>query len=720
MRHPHHTNAYADTYAYTDAFAYATHTVEGHAAATLEHATPDPLLLTGRGPTYRDPATTGGDDDVLAAFLDAAHELEHGTAPARPNEEATRTQAGTPTGHVRPTTEGATPGRPANPEGARPAVEASASHGIVRSIRVPKWHESGPEGTVEADSAVRHSGAQGTSEGSSKAAPTAAPNGYLISKELVSKAKLDYVDGVLDRVPGCTEAQRYFWLHVLLSGLTRRGSMSDEMVPVASALMLERLPDCPHTTEEMWGPLADAGILGAKADYSIVGRKTREFAVPAPLVLGYVEAGADAENKKGYDLFSGKRTRSPKLAQKTLLKSDSEHLHPEFIDGVLRHFQGVRREVNRTAVERHLQLRRADHAEAEKAWVAAGSPGRNADGPDCPVRKAYVRARGVLVNDGHCYEAVQKQDWSFEYETADGDEVWSYVPAYEVQALSGRLTEKQGGMQSASRPMKGASVIGLVGDAGYVNYDVISSQLYALLQAFEEAALDTAPVRDLLEQDKADIAARIGVTVDTYKACLYALLFHAWMTRDLDRALDASPDGAIVKAILEDPTENKVGAYHRLYETMKPLQKGLGAWHEWLVTDCWEALPKTGPGYAVNDCGVTFRLGDYKEGHEQRSKMAAWYLQGKEACYVHHLTLLGPKYGYTVVANEHDGVLSDGEIPQEALDEAHALANFTHAQVITNRSAHRYGRPRPPDAPARPLRRRRPRMRPPRRPRPRG
>ena len=373
----------------------------------------------------------------------------------------------------------------------------------------------------------------------------------------MSEAKLDYVNGVLYHVPGCTEAQRYFWLHVLLSGLTRRGSMSDEMVPVASALMLEHLPDCPHTTEEMWRPLADAGVLHVKVDYSIVKRRTREFAVPAPLVLGYVEAGADAENKKGYNLFSGKRTSSPKLTQKTLLRDDQRHAFPELVDGVLRHFQGVRRNVNHTAIERHLRLRREDCDAAEEAWVAAGRP----DDKGCPVRKAYVRARGVLVNDAHCYEAVQKQDWSFEYETADGDEVWSYVPAYEVQALSGRLTEKRGGMQSASRPMKGASVVGI---AGYVNYDVISSQLYALLQAFEEAALDTAPVRDLLEQDKADIAARIGVTVDTYKACLYALLFHAWMTRDLDRALDASPDGAIVKAILEDPTENKVGAYWRL------------------------------------------------------------------------------------------------------------------------------------------------------------
>lgn len=618
-----------------------------HDTALIQPATGAPAT----GPSYRDHAERRGDDGVLEAFLAAAGELEAPTTGAAPRGAA-RTEAGEPATHQAPASRSR-----AGSQGPTP---------IVRGTTVPKGADNGPGDAVEADPAVQHPSCPARQTGVSETRKTATPKGYLISSYYGSVSQRRYVDGLLD---GFSEAQRRFWLHVMISGVVQERS-STEMVPVASALMLEKLPDCPHKTEEMWGPLAEAGLLLVDADYSIVKGETREFRVPHPLTLAFIDAGAEAQNKKGYEVFSGKRTRSPKLAEKTTRHDEQRNPYPELLDGVLRHFQAVRRDVNKTAVERHLRIRQARLDEAEEAWEAAGSPDEG------PVQDAYAGALGVLVNDRHCFEVIQKQDWRFERVVEDG-EVWSYVPAYGVQELSGRLTEKMGGMQSASRPMKGASVVG----TSQVNYDVVSSQLYALLQAFEEAGIDAAPVVGLLDQDKADIAAGIGVTVDTYKVCLYALLFHAGLFPSLGMALDISPDGAVVQTILDDPTDDKHGAYRRLYETMAPLRKGLRRWHRWLTTTYWERVSRA--GYAVNDCGVTFRLSDYEPGHERTSKMAAWYLQGKEACYVHHLTLLGEKYGYTVVANEHDGVLSDGEIPPEAIAEALALADFTHARLTT-------------------------------------
>jgi hypothetical protein len=45
-------------------------------------------------------------------------------------------------------------------------------------------------------------------------------------------------------------------------------------------------------------------------------------------------------------------------------------------------------------------------------------------------------------------------------------------------------------------------------------------------------------------------------------------------------------------------------------------------------------------------------------------------LQGREAAFIHHLTALGPDYGFIAMANEHDGIVVQGTIPQAAIDAA--------------------------------------------------
>ena len=50
--------------------------------------------------------------------------------------------------------------------------------------------------------------------------------------------------------------------------------------------------------------------------------------------------------------------------------------------------------------------------------------------------------------------------------------------------------------------------------------------------------------------------------------------------------------------------------------------------------------------------------------------MAAHLLQGREALYIHTLTTLAPKYGFEVISNEHDGLVTIGEIPKAAQAEA--------------------------------------------------
>jgi hypothetical protein len=88
-------------------------------------------------------------------------------------------------------------------------------------------------------------------------------------------------------------------------------------------------------------------------------------------------------------------------------------------------------------------------------------------------------------------------------------------------------------------------------------------------------------------------------------------------------------------------------------------------------------------GYMQNACGISFRPSDWSEGHKRRSKGMAWLLQGLEAAFVHSITILSEEYEkYTVVANEHDGAIVDGEVPEEAIERAREMSGFTRAKFM--------------------------------------
>jgi hypothetical protein len=105
-----------------------------------------------------------------------------------------------------------------------------------------------------------------------------------------------------------------------------------------------------------------------------------------------------------------------------------------------------------------------------------------------------------------------------------------------------------------------------------------------------------------------------------------------------------------------------------------------------LVTNAFAT--KSRKNYINNRCEVGFYLGDYsnKQGKiinktDLRRKLAAYFLQGQEAGFIHHLTILSKKYNFTVLSNQHDGLVTQGEIPAEAVIEASQLSGLKYAQL---------------------------------------
>lgn len=70
-----------------------------------------------------------------------------------------------------------------------------------------------------------------------------------------------------------------------------------------------------------------------------------------------------------------------------------------------------------------------------------------------------------------------------------------------------------------------------------------------------------------------------------------------------------------------------------------------------------------------------------KRTSEIKRKLAAFILQGQEACFIHQLTLLCTEKKIKVMKNEHDGIITNKPIPIELVTEASILAGLEGAEL---------------------------------------
>jgi hypothetical protein len=219
------------------------------------------------------------------------------------------------------------------------------------------------------------------------------------------------------------------------------------------------------------------------------------------------------------------------------------------------------------------------------------------------------------------------------------------------------------------------------------NYDLVSSQVNGLIQQFEIAGLDTSwlvEYRDTLS-NKRVYAELTGMSEDCWKPCLIALIMGAHLplrVSGTDRRKNTILK-KLYKEAGEDIDKTKV-LLRNFTNTVAPLHTELRRWHDWLLDTYIPAVKKHGRGgsFILNRCGKRLYLSSLpKARHEARRKVAAFILQGQESCFIHHLTLLDHKYGYRVIANEHDGVITIGGIPAEAVNEAAVLSGLMNARL---------------------------------------
>lgn len=565
--------------------------------------------------------------------------------------------------------------------------------------------------------------------------------GRIYRKHRLSKGQLDLLDEMVARAEAvCGEpvpypnATRALFVHVLFCYSSYRYRYDETGVPIPWYCIAD-LAEGVQKTERVWGPLEAAGLIEVRHFRKGVCRR---YVLPADVAVAFAEARGGSATR--FDALTGNRTRA---RYQTELTYDGKHSWKEksgLVYDVLSYWRGARCLANKPAMEAYLErAKEAAHAaqnaaeEAGRAlsrvkaalpWgpltVADTKTFEYAKGTYRRARRAAEKAMSSYAQDDHCWGVACDQSMK----PAEGYPagIVEFTPAYEVQMLSGRLTFRGGGPQNLSREAKAAFYSGI---PGLVNYDLIGSQTRKLVEEFEDAVaagaeLDLTVLTDYDAQGGKDaLAERHGVSRDVFKRAEHAPKFgagfphhtfeaawklasaaayekledHGWsyggsrfriweerVARELPTmaraAYDVAGDAGVPE--FDDPE----AVYALLKAVYGPMAKEIKKWRRWLVEEHWAAHSKPGGDgrFVEGPCGFAFTPHHF-EAKERDTKYATNRLQGGEACHIHTLTLLGPKYGYEVLANEHDGLVVLGAIPEAAEAEARALSGFRTAEL---------------------------------------
>ncbi len=280
-------------------------------------------------------------------------------------------------------------------------------------------------------------------------------------------------------------------------------------------------------------------------------------------------------------------------------------------------------------------------------------------------------ARARYATDLSCFVSLFDQDAQ-----PLNDELSDYQPAYSA-TKTGRISQMRGGLQNSSRALKAVAYSGI---GGVRNYDLKASQARILQHEMSQRGRTPAFLNRYNSEENAKecAAKQIGVSVDTWKDMLYALIMNANLPPLSQIRLKRYARGSVRKAIVSDVGFDALyETYERFLDYVEDFPSVLSQWQESIVDDLvdkstWTAK-ETGKQLLRNATGIQVRVDELarkNDLYQLRASLAAFILQGLEAAVIHNLTCLSSTYEYRVVSNEHDGLVTIGTIPDAAVKRA--------------------------------------------------
>lgn len=451
---------------------------------------------------------------------------------------------------------------------------------------------------------------------------------YIISDYKVSKTTHTFIHNIL---AGLSENEKRFFLHLLCSHLIRLSAGEDEIVEGYDSLGLS-LPS-KTIKAEFDAPFPNVPLMAKKL---IVGSEyfdgtCRYYLIEPTLfqkILDHLEEQATApDGSPAVNLFDGNAYKVGHAFPYP--KQDPRRPHSKLMRDAVRVLHAVDCPINVGAIQKHL------------------------DDLKSAADVAYD-------NDRLCAQTIFAG-----MKTSAGTD--SYTPSYGPQD-TGRIGENGGGIQSCTKRMKVAAFDGI---PNIYNYDLRSSHAYVLLQELKLAAIDGSWVENHVGPGVFEArAAHLGLSKGIYKKCFFSTIngaSHVWK-------IGKEPPGAIQELLLEKiGGEEAKAMFGAVVAELKPLKGIVEKWRKWLLSpESPHRRTTQREDYILNAAGQWLHVSD----DELERKVNAHILQGQEAAYIHHLTILSKKYDFIPVSNQHDGLITLGKVPKDAKQEAGKLSGF--------------------------------------------
>lgn len=454
--------------------------------------------------------------------------------------------------------------------------------------------------------------------------------GYISNYLRVIEAQYNYIQGLTEDLH---PDNHRFISHLIVSTRNKnKEEATERWTPVWWKLIQKEIPDLD------WKTLESKGMIQVK-DHDRNKGKSRRFQLNKDIFITFSDLGPqpgdDLTSYQWVNLFSGKQSRMARGNQRhegsnkepNLIAEAMECLHTGYF--------------NKTEVEEYLI--------SLKASVGASSP-------------KYLQALG-------CYQCILKQN----PKKSETPHIYTFTNSY-VAAYTGRIYFDGGGLQNAPKAMKAAAYSGI---ENIHNYDLVSSQMNALLIELRGLEIDTSWIDQYLSNPKAKevYSKAVGVGQDLWKEMLYSLLFGASVRKEEG----CSIYDLVVEGFGEG--EDAEDVYYRFKEVTRGLAKACEKWHQYLYETYFIYSKQA---FIYNKVGKSLKRVDIEAESTSKAKrtLAAFFLQGRESAFIQELTCLSKDYGYQVIANEHDGIVTIGQIAEEAVRKASGKSGFYTAQLI--------------------------------------
>ncbi len=293
------------------------------------------------------------------------------------------------------------------------------------------------------------------------------------------------------------------------------------------------------------------------------------------------------------------------------------------------------------------------------------------------ANKKLQKIRGLYLNIMLSMETIIAQNPQPLDLTINGQQLYEYRAAYRPQK-SGRISEIHGGFQNITTPCK---KLLLQNVPNIFNYDLKNSQAVILYIELKYCGIKCKWLRKYIKDKtrRKALADEVGITESCWKSCFYSIVM-------------GSPAGgvsAVYDAIRKESnnTATTKRKLKKFKQVAKPIMLACKQWREHLFHSTDRRYKYRHNGYHwKNTCGMTFKeyITVYDSGKtlltnkitgeiitkpsiisEVKRQLPAFYLQGKEAFYIHTLTLKCNEHSIPVYKNEHDGLITGKKIPKK-------------------------------------------------------